>query len=186
MTSLYSLSKDLFSVKIRLKEKIKAEDEVVEKEFELTVNGKLENLARISEFIIEAMNDYNIHNSKDVYAVQLSVEEACTNIIKYAYSKKNEGVIVIRCMLSSPGNKFVVNIMDWGKAFDPIIIPRPDIKSSLSERKVGGLGIFLMRKFMDEVKYVRSKDMNLLIMAKYIQNEDSSKGSVENGNKHRR
>jgi serine/threonine-protein kinase RsbW len=147
----------------------------VEKEFELTVNSKLENLTRISEFMTETMKHYNIQNSKDIYAVQLSVDEACTNIIKHAYSNKSEGVIVIHCKLSSPDNKFIVNITDWGKAFDPTIMPKPDTESSLNERKVGGLGIFFMRKFMDEVKYVRSKDMNLLIMAKYMQNEDSPK-----------
>ena len=158
----------------------------MEKEFELTVDGKLENLTRISEFMTETMRHCNIHNSKDMFAIQLSVDEACTNIIKHAYSNKSEGVIMIRCMLSSPGNKFIVNIMDWGKAFDPTIVPKPDTDSSLIERKVGGLGIFFMRKFMDEIKYVRGKDMNLLIMAKYLQNEDSSNGSEENGNKNRR
>ena len=65
--------------------------------------------------------------------------------------------------------------MDWGKAFDPTIMPKPDTESSLNERTAGGLGIFFMKKFMDEVKYVRGRDMNLLIMAKYMQNEDSSK-----------
>lgn len=158
----------------------------MEKEFELTVDGKLENLTRISEFMTETMGHYNIHNSKDMFAIQLSVDEACTNIINHAYSNKSEGVIVIRCMVSSPGNKFIVNIMDWGCAFDPTIMPKPDTESSLNKRKAGGLGIFFMRKFMDEVKYVRSKDMNLLIMAKYMQNEDFSEGSEENGNKDRR
>ena len=147
----------------------------MEKEFELTIDSKLENLTRISEFMTETMSHYNIHNSKDIYAVQLSVEEAFTNIIKHAYSNKSEGIIVIRCMLSKLGDKFIVNIMDWGKAFDPTIVPKPDTESSMNERKVGGLGIFFMKKFMDEVKYVRIKDMNLLIMVKYIHNEDSSK-----------
>ncbi len=147
----------------------------MKKEFELTVESKLENLTRISEFMTETMRHYNIHSTKDMYAVQLSVDEACTNIIKHAYSDKSEGVIVIRCMLSSPGNKFIVNIMDWGKVFDPTIISNPDIESSLNERKEGGLGIYFMRKLMDEVKYVRCEDKNLLIMVKYMQNEDSSK-----------
>jgi len=147
----------------------------VEKEFELKVDSKLENLNRINEFMTETMRDYNIHNSKDIHAVQLSVEEAFTNIIKHAYSNKSEGMIVIRCLLSKLGDKFIVNIMDWGIAFDPIVLPKPDTESSLNERKVGGLGVFFMKKFMDEVKYVRCKDMNLLIMVKYIHNGDSSK-----------
>lgn len=148
------------------------ENDTMEKKFELTVESKLENLPRISEFIDETMRHCEVHSVKDIYAVQLSVDEACTNIIKHAYSNKSEGTIVIRCMLSSTGEKFTVNIMDWGKAFDPTIIPEPDTESDLDERKVGGLGIFFMRKFMDEVKYVRSDDMNLLIIVKYIKNEN--------------
>lgn len=136
------------------------------------MDSKLENLDRISEFMTETMKHYSIHNTKDIYAVQLSVEEACTNIIKYAYSNKSDGVIVIRCNLSITGDKFIVNLVDWGKAFDPTIMPKPDTESSLNERKVGGLGIFFMRKFMDEIKYVRSKGKNLLILVKYLQNED--------------
>lgn len=147
----------------------------MEKEFELTIDSKLENLTRIGEFMTETMRYYNIHNSKDMYAVQLSVEEAFTNIIKHAYSNKSEGMIVIRCLLSKLGDKFIVKIMDWGIAFDPIALPKPDTENSLNERKVGGLGVFFMKKFMDEVKYVRCKDMNLLIMVKYIHNGDSSK-----------
>ena len=142
----------------------------MKKKFEFTVESKLENLPRISEFIAETMRQFDIQNSKDIYAVQLSVNEACTNIIQHAYSNKSEGVIVIHCMLSSTGNKFIVNIMDWGQSFDPTIIPKPDTESCLNERKEGGLGIFFMRKFMDEVKYVRSKDMNLLIITKNMKN----------------
>jgi serine/threonine-protein kinase RsbW len=142
----------------------------VEKKFELTMESKVENLPRISQFIEEAMQHYNIHSSKDRYAVQLSVDEACTNIIEHAYPKESKGVIVICCMVSD--EKFVVNITDWGKPFDPTTIPRPDIDSGLDERKEGGLGIFFMKKFMDEVKYVRSDGKNLLIIAKYIKNEN--------------
>jgi serine/threonine-protein kinase RsbW len=138
----------------------------MEKKFELTVEGKLENLSRISEFIEDAMSRYGIQSSKDIYAVQLSVDEACTNIIEHAYADKSGGKIVICCMLE--GEKFSVNIMDQGKPFDPTIIPTPDTDSPLNERKRGGLGIFFMKKFMDEVKYVRSNDENLLIIAKYI------------------
>jgi serine/threonine-protein kinase RsbW len=140
----------------------------VEKKFELAVEGKLENLPRISEFIDETMRQCNIESLKDIYAVQLSVDEACTNIIEHAYAGKSGGAIVIRCMLS--GEKFIVNIIDSGKAFDPTSIPNPNTDGSLNERKEGGLGIFFIKKFMDEIKYVRSDDKNLLIIAKHIKN----------------
>jgi anti-sigma regulatory factor (Ser/Thr protein kinase) len=134
------------------------------------VESKLENLPKIGEFIDETMRYYGIRNLKDIYAVQLSVDEVCTNIIEHAYSNKTDGLIVIRCGLL--GEKFIVNIIDWGEAFDPTKIPKPDIDSGLNERKEGGLGIYFMKKFMDEVKYVRVNDRNLLTITKYIKNEN--------------
>ncbi len=138
------------------------------KSFELTVESRLESLPKISAFIDEAMQHYNVQNVKEVYAVQLSVDEACTNIIKHAYANKSDGKIVIRCTLCKAPDKFVVEIMDWGCPFDPTTLPTPNTKSGLDERKEGGLGIFFIRKFMDEVSYRRSGDMNLLTIAKYI------------------
>jgi serine/threonine-protein kinase RsbW len=140
----------------------------LEKKTEFKVESKLENLPKIAQFITETMENYGLNNLKDIYAVQLSVDEACTNIIQHAYSN-NGGVIVVSCVLSSGGNQFMVNIVDWGKPFDPTGVPEPDIESSIKERKVGGLGIAFMKKFMDEVNYTRVKDTNLLVMVKYIQ-----------------
>ena len=144
-------------------------DGTAEKKFELTVESKLENLPKIGEFLDEAMQHYGVDSLKDTYAVQLSVDEACTNIIEHAYAYRSDGKIVIHCVVSEASDKFVVNIMDWGKPFDPTTLPEPDTESGLNDRKAGGLGIFFMRKFMDEISYRRSDDMNLLTLAKYIQ-----------------
>ncbi|MCW4024495.1 MAG: ATP-binding protein [Candidatus Bathyarchaeota archaeon] len=137
-------------------------------EKELTVESELKNLPVIGEFIDETMRCFGIDDVKDIYAVKLSVDEACTNIIKHSYSNKQAGKIVVHCMLTEKGEKFVVQIMDWGEAFDPIALPAPDTQSGLTERKEGGLGVFFMKKFMDEVTYRRSDNMNLLIIAKHI------------------
>jgi serine/threonine-protein kinase RsbW len=139
-----------------------------EMKFELTVEGKLENLPKIGEYIEKAMQHYGIENVKDAYAVQLSVDEAATNIIEHAYSYHSDGKIAIRCSLAHAPERFVVEIMDWGSPFDPATLPKPDTESGLHERKAGGLGIFFIRKYMDEISYRRSDDMNLLTIAKYI------------------
>jgi serine/threonine-protein kinase RsbW len=141
----------------------------LEKKSEFTFESRLDNLPKIAEFVTEAMKRFGIGKLKDIYAVQLSVDEACTNIIQHAYPNKNEGKIEIQCLLSSEGNNLTVNIVDWGKPFDPTVVSKPDIESSLDERKVGGLGIFFVKKFMDEVKYERCLDRNLLIMVKHIE-----------------
>jgi serine/threonine-protein kinase RsbW len=143
-------------------------NETLEKNSELTVESKLENLTRIAEFITQTMENYGIHNMKDIYAVQLSVDEAATNIIQHAYPNQNGGPIEITCMLSDSGSEFTVNITDWGRPFDPTGAPTPDTQSGINERKVGGLGITFMKKFMDTVKYERIKDKNLLILVKHI------------------
>jgi len=57
-------------------------------------------------------------------------------------------------------------MVDHGESFDPSAIPLPDLKADLSERKIGGLGIFLMRKLMDEVHYESRKSGNVLTMIK--------------------
>jgi anti-sigma regulatory factor (Ser/Thr protein kinase) len=137
-------------------------------EFELTVEGKLECLPIISDFIAKTMRELNIQNSRDINEVQLSVDEACTNIIQHGYANKTGGRIVIRCMLLSKDNQFVVRIMDFGKPFDPTTVPKPDTQSALENRKEGGLGIFFIRNFMDSIKYTSIQNVNNLVMAKNL------------------
>jgi len=146
------------------------EIENLEEEFELTVESKLQNLQKISEFIDKTLRDYNIINAREIYAVKLSIDEAATNIIEHAYPDK-AGTIAIRAKLSDDG-KFVVDVIDWGEPFDPTATEDPNTELGLNERKEGGLGIFFMKKFMDEVKYVRRDNMNLLTVAKNIKKEN--------------
>lgn len=116
------------------------------------------------------MKQFNIKNPKDIYAVQLSVGEACTNVIQHAYSNKSDGCILIRCKFPNRGNQLVIHILDWGKSFDPTTVSNPDTQSPLNERKEGGLGVFLIRKFMDNVKYTSIQNVNKLIMVKHLKN----------------
>jgi serine/threonine-protein kinase RsbW len=117
------------------------------------------------------MRQLNIKNSKDIYSVQLAVDEACTNIIQHAYSNKSKGQILIQCMLSSENNQFTVTITDWGKSFNPKKVPKPNTESNLNERKEGGLGLFLINKFMDSVKYTSAQNMNKLVMVKTLKKD---------------
>ena len=117
------------------------------------------------------MRQLNIKNSKDIYSVQLAVDEACTNIIQHAYSNKSKGQILIQCMLSSDNNQFTVTITDWGKSYDPRIVPTPNTEGNLNERKEGGLGLFLINKFMDSVKYTSAQNMNKLVIVKTLKKD---------------
>ncbi len=116
--------------------------------FELETDARLENLPAIADFISGSMSRLGIESGK--LEVELAVDEACTNIIKYAYAG-NEGRIIISC--ERQDNELVITIQDNGKPFNPSSVPQPDLAADLAHRKVGGLGMFLMRKLMDDVSY---------------------------------
>jgi anti-sigma regulatory factor (Ser/Thr protein kinase) len=95
-------------------------------------------------------------SDRDIYAVQLAADEASTNIIQHAYGGEGEAEIEIECEVL-PG-KLTIIFRDQGKSFDPSSVPEPNVKASLSERKVGGLGMYLIRNLMDEVRYIPAVD----------------------------
>ena len=111
------------------------------------------NIARTGGFV-----------DKDIYNIQLASDEAASNIIEHAYQGVKNGVLEISCGMRD--GAITIIMVDHGESFDPSAIPLPDLKADLSERKIGGLGIFLMRKLMDEVHYESKKTGNVLTMIK--------------------
>jgi len=135
-------------------------------QYELEIDGNLENLSAIADFIGTAMRQLGIEEG--IFEVQMAVDEACTNIIKYAYSSKG-GIIAISCELQ--GNDLVITMRDSGKPFDPDSVPPPDLEVDLYDRRVGGLGMYLMRKLMDDVSYdFDAQEGNRLTMRKALSN----------------
>jgi serine/threonine-protein kinase RsbW len=116
----------------------------------LTFPGRFESLEKISEFVQQAARSACL-NEHDVYAVQLAVDEACTNIIEHAYHGEGKGDIVCTCNVLRDGIKVV--LLDRASPFHPEAMPEPMLNTSLDEVKPRGLGIFLMRKMMDHVKF---------------------------------
>ena len=132
------------------------------KHFELKIDAKLENLSVVADFIASTMRKLGIPES--VYGVQTAVDEACTNIMKHAYADA-EGIITISCELE--GADFVITIRDKGRPFDPSSVPPPDLEAGWDERPLGGLGMYLMRKLIDEVGYnFDAEKGNTLILRK--------------------
>ncbi len=99
-------------------------------------------------------------------ALELSADEAVTNIINYAYPEGLPGPL--RLSLQKNEGEIVLTIEDQGKPFDEAEVPDPDLDAPLEERHVGGLGVFLMHKMMDRVERSRQGDSNFLVLAKKI------------------
>jgi serine/threonine-protein kinase RsbW len=83
--------------------------------------------------------------------IQLAVDEACTNVIRHAYPRNRRGDITVRIGVDS--RKLKVEVIDHGKGFDVQAVLAKDVNHRLNELKRGGLGIYLMRMLMDEVRF---------------------------------
>lgn len=117
----------------------------------LIVKSRTDNLSEIRDFIASSARDVGI-SEDTVENIMLAVDEACTNIIKHAYKYNPDGEIKISFDFSK--GKFTVIIQDEGASFEPDLIPDPDLQKYYRQRRVGGLGMYLMKSLMDEVKYV--------------------------------
>ncbi|HEY52758.1 MAG TPA: ATP-binding protein [Caldilineae bacterium] len=130
---------------------------------ELHFTADLANLAIVAEFVASGCERWRI-DEDNCYDIQLAIDEAVTNIIEHAYGG-GEGEIVLRCWVAE--HHFYVKLQDWGKAFDPAKASLPTTTGPLAERKSGGLGIYFMRKLMDEVHFEFTGAGNILQMVKY-------------------
>jgi anti-sigma regulatory factor (Ser/Thr protein kinase) len=101
-----------------------------------------------------------------LHDARLALEEIVVNVIRYAYEDASEHEITVRMVISE--GKLVLEVRDDGKPFNPLDVPPPDLTKPPEERREGGLGIFLARKFMDSVEYARVGVENVLTMRKKL------------------
>ena len=101
-----------------------------------------------------------------LFQIELVLEEIGTNIIKYGQDGESETDIEIT--LTSDRKSLTLEIVDSGKPFDPFAeAPPPDLDSPIADRPIGGLGVYLVRKLMDEASYRREGGMNKVTLVKH-------------------
>jgi len=127
--------------------------------------AKIENMELLVQFISDIARKLGF-SGKRIKEIELATEEALVNIINYAYPDYSGDIKVI-CSLD-PSKAFVIKIEDTGIAFDISSLKDPDISAGISDREVGGLGVFLIRKLMDKVKYHRKNKKNILELVVHI------------------
>jgi serine/threonine-protein kinase RsbW len=128
-----------------------------------TFPGRYESLEEIASFIRGEAEKIGLPNT-DVFAVETAVDEAVSNIIEHAYEGVENGTIEITCETDPESIKII--LIDNGKPFDPQSIPSPDLKAPLNKRKEHGLGLYLMQKWMDEVRFEFCEECNRLVLIK--------------------
>ena len=131
-------------------------------------------LGLVRKVITELASKMN-YSQEDIAKIELAVDEACTNVIKYAYTsaekvafkggKDNE----INMKVNIDTKRIMIEVSDVGKEFDFENYKVPDISSHLKEMKMHGLGLYIIKNFMDDVSYKRTPDgVNTLTLVKYI------------------
>ena len=118
----------------------------------------------IREFVAEVAREGGF-TEKEIYSLQLAADEAASNIIEHAYQGVSNADLDVTCDMR--GDTLTITMHDDGISFDPSKVKKPNLKADLSDRQIGGLGVYLMRKLMDEVSYEsNSMTGNLLTMTK--------------------
>lgn len=141
----------------------------------MKIQASMDNFEAIMDFVQAEAETAGFEN-KTVKKVRLACEEMIVNVINYAYPKENKGLIDIDCKYISGSKSFIIKIIDYGKAFNPLVNEEPELNAPIEDRKIGGLGIFLTRKIMDKVEYKRKNNKNILILEKVLASDSKKSG----------
>lgn len=127
--------------------------------------NELSEVRRLAEFIEEIGDEFSL-TPDVVFNLNLVLEEAVVNIINYAYPKEEHESIYLSARMND--GTIVLVLTDTGKEFDPTLVPETDVTLAAEDREIGGLGIFLIRQIMNEVKYERIEGKNVLTLEKKL------------------
>ena len=132
-------------------------------ESRLIVPARYDRIKQICAFVVEAAEMAGLDES-GVFHCQIAVDEACTNIIEHGYEGEDRGHIEVICVASPEALK--IDLRDQAQPFDVSQVPEPQLNLSLDETRVGGLGIYFMKKMMDDVAYSHENGTNSLVLIK--------------------
>ena len=133
---------------------------------ELTVKAVLENLESVQEFVRKELESLDC-SPKVIMQIEIAVEEIYVNIAHYAYNSEI-GDAVVRCEIEGEPPQITIQFLDEGVPFDPLEKEDADITLSTEKREIGGLGILMVKKSMDEVEYFYKDKKNILTIKKNL------------------
>jgi serine/threonine-protein kinase RsbW len=130
--------------------------------FEMTIGSEIENIPAVSARLEGAMKAHGFCTD-EILDTQLAVEEVITNTIIHGY-KKPGGEIHLSCHVNP--DLVRIQVADSAPQFDPLSIPEPELEGDVDERRIGGLGIYLVRQVMDTISYRYENGRNILTLEK--------------------
>lgn len=133
---------------------------------ELTVDATVENFAAVTAFVDEQLDQLDCP-MKTQYQVDVAIDELFGNIAHYAYNPEI-GAATVRVEVTENPLAVVITFIDNGVPYDPLAKEDPDITLSAEERGIGGLGIYMVKRSMDDVSYEYRDGKNILRIKKNI------------------
>jgi serine/threonine-protein kinase RsbW len=134
-----------------------------------TVSIKLKNRISELERLDQKLQAFGASiglSKKCVFQINLAVDELFTNIVKYGFADNNLHYVAIT--LSHRDGKISIRVEDTGVPFDPAAIQTSELKDPLEHCKIGGLGLHLVKKIMDDIIYERRGGKNVITLIKHI------------------
>ena len=133
---------------------------------ELTIEATLENITAVTDFVNGQLEDYDC-SLKAQMQIDIAIDELFSNIARYAYDPKT-GPATVQVEVQEDPMAVIITFIDHGKPYDPLSGKDPDLTIPLEERNEGGLGVFLVKKVMDDVRYEYKEGRNILRIRKNI------------------
>jgi len=141
--------------------------------FAITLKNSLEDLHKVEE-VLDRISDHVCCSHKKICETNLIIEELFTNIVNHGFNDEKEHTI--KLTLTWDNTFLTIRIEDDGKPFNPMKAAMPDTKCVITERLVGGLGIHLIKHFIDVCRYSRQNGKNIVLLQKKM------KGGSKNRN----
>ena len=133
---------------------------------EMTLPAVVENIAQVTDFVNAQIEEIGCPMKAQVQ-IDIAIDELFGNIAQYAYNPET-GPATVRVEVSDAPISVTITFRDHGVPYDPLQKEDPDITLSAEERGSGGLGIFMVKKTMDEITYEYKDGQNILRIRKDI------------------
>jgi anti-sigma regulatory factor (Ser/Thr protein kinase) len=155
------------------------------KRFKATQRAFDADIGQINElyaFLSDALRNGGVPE-KYSPVMEMAADEIFSNIVKYAYkdvpAKRGRNSVVVELSVQDPEGGWLprgqlpleLRFEDWGASFNPLTVAPPDLVSDAGERDAGGLGVFIVRSVMDEMRYSREGGRNVLTLVKFIEDD---------------
>ena len=133
---------------------------------ELTIAATVENIGTVTDFVNEHLESYDCP-MKAQMQIDIAIDELFGNIAHYAYNPET-GDATVRVEVVEDPLSVIITFIDNGMPYDPLAQSDPDITLSAEEREIGGLGIYMVKKTMDDITYEYKDRQNILKIKKHF------------------